>query len=945
MNRLVGPAKSLTLAVIALAGLLSATCSAAEPATARSLLLTGRFDEAAEQFAASSTKDPAAVVGLARCKVAVGKQADAEKVLTTALSWHPNSAVLPAELSILALRRGDYEGASQRVAATLALDKDCVAARYVQAELLKASGKLDEAKEAYTWLGSYYNRAPQIDDPQTLVFIGRGVAEHARWTRNSNQFRRLVSDVYPAALRQERVFWPAHLEAALLYLEKFNEPAAATEIAAGLAINSQAAELHAARAALALGSFDLATAKASIDRALEINPELSWAYRLRADWLFADVRPAEAIDVLEVARKLNPRDEATLGRLAAACSAVDGRPDGKHSPRVQALIDEVASRNPHCGEFFLAAGESFDRMRRFTQAAEFYRLAGERMPQLIATRGQLGLVLMRLGDEAAAARLLEESFAIDPFNVRVKNQLEVLDVLAGYAAIETDHFVIKFDRGQDELLAQYAARYLEEIFPALTRRLGFVPAGKTLIEIFSRHGNTAGHNWFSARMVGLPFIGTVGACAGKMVALSSPTELREKYNWATVLRHELVHVINLQQTDFNVPHWFTEGLAVHLEDEPRPRAWIALLAKRSQADTLFTLDDVTLGFVRPKSGDDWTLAYCQSELYIEHLVTKYGADAPGKMLAAFARHQTTAQAMQELFGVSQAEFEADYRRHLAAVLAAAGGSLANPKPSLLELQTRVAENPSDAEATAELARAWLDRDDKPQARKFALAAQKLKPNHPLAAYVLARLLLTIGDTESAEKLLKAALDHESPHEDVLALLAALKLQTGDSAAAQGLFELGDAKLPHSDRWVKGLVKIHLQSGDSAKLAPVLTRLAELEPENAAARKKLAQLALESKDYATAARLAWREVHTDVQSAVAHGTLAVALAGQTKHEEAVREFQVALRLDEKQADPLAGLAASLVALEKLDEAREAVARLRVLDANHSQLPALEKALAP
>ncbi len=934
----------------ALAGLLLACVAplageAADLAVARSLFLTGRYDEAAEQFATAGTDDPAAVVWLARCKVAVGKRDEAVKALSTALAWHPKSAAIPAELAVLALDRGDHDAAAKHVAAALELDDDSVPARYVQAELLKASGKLTEAQEAYAWLGKFYNRATRIDDPQSLVLLGRGVAEHARWTRNSNQFRRLVSDVYPAALRQDKQFWPAHLEAAQLYLEKFNEPDAASEIAAGLAINSQAAELHAARAALALGSFDLATAKASLDRAVEINPELIWALELRADWLFADVRPAEAIEILEAARKLNPRRESALGRLAAAYAAVDGRPEGKHSPRVQALIDEVTARNPQCGEFYLAAGEAFDRMRRFSQAAEFYRLAGERMPQLIATRGQLGLVLMRLGDEAEAAKLLAESFAIDPFNVRVKNQLEVLDVLAGYAAIETDHFIIKFDRGQDELLAQYAARYLEEIFPELTGRLGFVPQGKTLIEIFSRHGNTAGHNWFSARMVGLPFIGTVGACAGKMVALSSPTELRQKYNWANVLRHELVHVINLQQTDFNVPHWFTEGLAVHLEDEPRPREWTLLLAKRTQAGTLFTLDDVTLGFVRPKSGDDWTLAYCQSELYIEHLIAKYGEDAPGKMLAAYARHQTTAQALSELFGVTQAEFEADYRLHIASVLATAGGSIAKPKPTLLELQTRVADNPADGAALAELARAWLDRDDKPQARKFAIDSQKQRANQPLAAYVLARLQLSIGDTDAAIKLLEGALDRESPQEDVLALLAALKLQASDNAAAQSLFELGDAKLPQSDRWVKGLVKIHLQAGDDVKLLPVLTRLAELEPENVAVRKKLLQLALAAKDYDRATKLAWQGIYSDVQDAASHAALASALAGQGKHAEAVAEFRTVLKLDEKQADALAGLAQSLLELGKRDEAAAAIDQLKQLDPKHPQLPDLEKALAP
>jgi tetratricopeptide (TPR) repeat protein len=315
------------------------------------------------------------------------------------------------------------------------------------------------------------------------------------------------------------------------------------------------------------------------------------------------------------------------------------------------------------------------------------------------------------------------------------------------------------------------------------------------------------------------------------------------------------------------------------------------------------------------------------------------------MLAAYARHQTTAQALQELFGVSQTELEADYRKHIATVLSADGGSLVKPKPTLLELQTRVAENAADADATAELGRAWLDRDDKPQARKFALAAQKLKPQQPLAAYVLARLQLSIGDTDAAVKLLEGALDRESPSEDVLALLAALKLQSGDKGAAQALYELGDAKLPQSDRWVKGLVKIHLQSGDSVKLAPVLARLADLEPDNAAARQKLAQLALDAKDYDQAAKLAWQGVYADVQDASAHRTLAVALAGQAKHAAAVPEFQTALRLDEQQADTLAGLSAALVALDKLDEAREAVAKLRALDANHSQLPALEKAVTP
>src|SRR5262249_38932050 len=160
------------------------------------------------------------------------------------------------------------------------------------------AGRLDEAEWGYGWFVSYYNRSPRIDQPGDLVLIARGGAEHTRWTRNSSQFRRIVNDIFPAVLAREPNYLPAHLQAAPLYLDKFKEAEAAGEMAGGLAINPSGAELHAARAELALARFDLLAAKSSIDRALEINPELVWAHQLRADWFVADLRLEEAIVVL-----------------------------------------------------------------------------------------------------------------------------------------------------------------------------------------------------------------------------------------------------------------------------------------------------------------------------------------------------------------------------------------------------------------------------------------------------------------------------------------------------------------------------------------------------------------------------------------------------------------------------------------------------------------------
>jgi tetratricopeptide (TPR) repeat protein len=869
----------------------------AEETAAQTLLLKGRYAEAAQWFSRDATSDPAAAIGLARCKLGTGKREDAETVLQTAAEAFPKSAAIRAELALLALNRGDHETAEKYAANAVEIDKDCVAAHWVEAERLRLTGKLAEAQTSYAWFIGFYNRAPRIDNPEDLQWIARGVAQHARWNRNSNQFQRLISEVYPAALRLSSDYWPAHLDAALLYLEKFNEADAAAEIARGLAINPQAAELHAAKAALALTRFDLAAAKLSLDRALEINPQFLQAHQLRADLLFADLRAAEAIPVLEQALKLNPRDETTLGQLLAAFIVVDGRRGGELSPRAKTIADQVQGRNPHCGDFYLAAADAFDRMRRFSLAAEYYRLANNRLPQLVSVRGQLGLVLMRLGEEAEAAKLLEESFVIDPFNVRVKNMLEVLDLLKNYAALETDHFVIRFDRGQDELLARYAASHLEaEVFPELTSKLGFTPRGKTLIEIFSRSARTSGHSWFSARMVGLPFIGTVGACAGQMVALTSPTELQGKYDWALVLRHEFVHVLNLQQTDFAVPHWLTEGLAVHLENQPRPQKWTILLASRAKEDALFNLNTLTLGFIRPQSSDDWTLAYCQAELYVEYLLSMYGEDAIVKLLAAYSDRLTTAEALQKCFGVSQPDFEAGYRRHVDSIITAAKDVVPPSKPMLAELQRRAEAESTNAVAAAELALAWLDRDDKPAARRWALAAKNIDERQPLAAYVLARLQLAIGDEAGAVKLLDDSLDRNSPQEEVLALLAALKLKAGDVKAAKELYTLGDDRFPASDRWMKGLVRIFLQVNDGKRLAPLLRRWSQREPDNASIQKKLAQLAIAETDFAAAVKSATTAMHLDVQDAEAHALLAAALAGQTRREAAAEEYRTAIQLD-------------------------------------------------
>src|SRR5262249_61170499 len=161
------------------------------------------------------------------------------------------------------------------------------------------------------------------------------------------------------------------------------------------------------------------------------------------------------------------------------------------------------------------------------------------------------------GREKEARDQLTKAFEADPFNVRVSNTLKVLRHLDKYETLKTDHFELRFDPKTDRALARYMAGYLEDTYAELAEKFHFKATGPVLVEVFNTH------EMFSGRVVALPDLHTIGACTGKMVAMASPHAkgIRKPFNGPRVIRHELVHIFNLEQTRYQVPHWLTEGLA------------------------------------------------------------------------------------------------------------------------------------------------------------------------------------------------------------------------------------------------------------------------------------------------------------------------------------------------------------------------------------------------
>ena len=99
---------------------------------ARGLLLGGKYEEAAEIYSPLAEREPAALLGLARCLAAQGRLDEAVKKLADAAEGH---AELQAELARLAFERGDYQQARTRAEEAIRLDSDQLPAWWIRAEV------------------------------------------------------------------------------------------------------------------------------------------------------------------------------------------------------------------------------------------------------------------------------------------------------------------------------------------------------------------------------------------------------------------------------------------------------------------------------------------------------------------------------------------------------------------------------------------------------------------------------------------------------------------------------------------------------------------------------------------------------------------------------------------------------------------------------------------
>jgi len=895
---------------------------------ARDLLNDGQYErafEAFEQLASQTEHASAARLGIAQCRMMTGGYREGIDELRA--NPQPDNSQWQFVLAELLGRVGEYESALAALREAVGLDPDHLEARFGLGQMLETLGRREQAIEAYRWFHDRIVGAGELTaDAGWLTWCGQGFLRYSVLTGRdvARHTQHVLNEMYvPAYSRIDRGYWPARIAAAELLREKYNndeEDGSVSDYRAALRINPNLPEALVGLGEVLLEVWQFEQAQQHAERALKINPNFSPALHLLAQIRIQERRYDDAVAQADGALRINPNDLTALSLKAAAlaCAFEDQR-----QVEVQT---QVASINPRCALLYRTLGVALSGVRQYEACEKHLLKAIELEPSDANARTELGMMYMQWGREQHARQTLERAWSLDPYNVRTKHTLELLESLERFDRHETEHFVICYDAKQDPGVGTFLGDYLESIYAAVTGDYGVEPEVKTTIEVFPTH------RAFGVRITGRPWIHTVGACTGSVIAMDSPRESTQTmgpYNVARVLKHEFTHTVTLAATNNRIPHWLTEGLAVLQEDSPRSYDWCWILAEAVRRDELFSLDDINWGFMRPRRPNARMQAYAQSEWMCEFIIDRWGYDSINALLKRFRDGKTQVQAFEEQLKISEAEFDSAFRQWAGQQASKWCFDLTPPVP-VAAAREEAELKPQEAAVLARLARAELDAGFSEPALEAARRALAIDDEERTALKVLVSVLAEFASMEASEAGRVGYADQALP-----ALLRFCELEPGDWLAPKLLADIYlrrrnfDAALPQLIRLqqlcsldpasYRGLAGIYLKRGQDDLALPQLLELARSEEHDPQVAQQIGQIYRRQQKLPDAIYWFRQSLYINLFDADAHRELAETqmMAGDTKG--ALSSYTMLTLLEPRKARNFSDAA---VAAHKLGEEEQA-----------------------
>jgi len=435
----------------------------------------------------------------------------------------------------------------------------------------------------------------------------------------------------------------------MLLHARFNDGEAADLFREALAKDPSNAEAYLGLATVSAENFSTKAREYAL-KAVELNPGLAQAHELLADLALAnddrDVAAAEADKAIAL-----ENDALDAMAIHAALELVANR---KPDP----WLAKMSAVNPHYGEGYAHVAHQLELHYRYQDAVTYYRKAIDADPRLWSAHSALGVELMRLGQEQEPYKELQLSYENGYRDAATVNSLRLLDTYKNFVTARDNSTILKLNKNESDLLLPYLQDEVHTILATYEKKYRMKLPAPVQIEVYPDHED------FAVRTLGMPGLGALGVTFGEVVAMDSPSARKPgDFNWGATLWHEMSHVFILTATNFRVPRWFTEGLAVHEEgkhspewrNQPTPEVLAAIRDKK-----LLPVARLDRGFVYPDYPTQVMVSYFQAGSICDFVEEKWGEARLLDMVHSYADLKTTPEAIEQNLGVAPADFDKQY---------------------------------------------------------------------------------------------------------------------------------------------------------------------------------------------------------------------------------------------------------------------------------------------
>ncbi len=459
-----------------------------------------------------------------------------------------------------------------------------------------------------------------------------------RYQEANDEFRAAVARSDGNALY--RVRWGRLLH------ERFNNSDAESLFKEALARDPKNAEAYLGLAVVSADGFDNKAIQWCA-RALELDAGLVEAHELMANLALEDSATGEALRQADQAIRISPDALDAYAIHAAVEILADRSPD--------AWFAKIRAINPTDGAGYALVAHHLVLNRRYEEGVAYYRKAIEVDPELWSARSELGINLMRLGEEREPRLQLEMCYDHGYRDAATVNSLRLLDSYKNFTVIKTGNMILKLPNKEADLLAPYFEEQINRAIETYEKKYQMQLPAPVQVEVYANHED------FAVRTLGMPGLGALGVTFGEVLAMDSPSGRKPgDFNWASTLWHEMSHVFILTATHHRVPRWFTEGLAVHEEtqaspewgDRITPEILVAIRDKK-----LLPVAELDRGFVRPEYDSQVIVSYYQAGKICDYIQERWGADKLLEMVHSFAKIEPTGDVIRQDLGLSAEDFD------------------------------------------------------------------------------------------------------------------------------------------------------------------------------------------------------------------------------------------------------------------------------------------------